>query len=304
MSLDKQLRPLTWDSYINQDQIKNVLRRALAAAKKRGESLDHLLLTGPPGLGKTSLARLTGGQDLISLMARDYEELEAGLARELESRDTNTIDFLFIDEVHALDIGSQERLAILMDKGGRGTIIAATTQPAKIIPPLRDRFPLLLRVDFYPVSALAQIIENSARALNVGMDEGASVALAKRSRGVPRIANHLLRRVRDATNQASAQDVADILTELGIDEWGIRPEEEKYLIALGVRFNGGPTGAATLAGVLSENIRTVKEIFEPFLLRLGFLEITGQGRRLTQAGKNYLRVKLGHTGSSLEDILS
>ncbi len=302
--LDSKLRPQAWQDFIGQQQIKDVLRRALGAAEGRSEPLDHLLLTGPPGLGKTTLARLVGGQDLVRVTGQDYDDLEAGLTRELGSREPESVQFIFIDEVHALDIDSQERLANLMDRSARGTIIAATTRPAEVTAPLRTRFPLRLRLDFYPTEDLAEIVENSAAALGVTLEPGASEALAERARGTPRIANHLLRRVRDVTNQASASDIGEILSSLGIDFLGIRPEERKYLMVLGIMFGGGPAGASTLAGALAENARTIKEIYEPLLLRKALIEITGRGRKLTVLGLQYLK-RAGHSnfGNHLERIL-
>ncbi len=300
--LDQNLRPLDWESFINQAQAKKILRRALEASKDRGERLDHILLYGPSGLGKSSLARLIGGESLTVYFGSKASETDLlisfgrverafGLQIDTKLEELRRVgDFVFIDEIHALDPAAQEVLLETMEgQKYRGpTIIGATTKPTQIITPLRNRFAIAIRLHFYSVEDLATIVRNSARVLKMRLGEGADYAIASRARGTPRVANHLLRRIKDVKSRISKEEAGKILDDLGVDWLGVQSDERNYLLNLWLKFGGGPTGLATLAGSLAEDTKTVSELYEPYLLRLGLIEITSRGRVITDMGHAYL----------------
>lgn len=280
--LDTHLRPQDWGDFVGQDFVKGILQLTLRASQDRGEPLDHVLLYGPSGLGKTTLARLVGGGTLVEMHGQDLSPLGRILAR------GERVECIFIDEFHTLDDSFQEMMIRLMNEGRLRTIIAATTQPTKITPPLRNRFGIALRLDFYSESSLAEIARNSAKVLGLTLTEGADSVLAKRSRGTPRVVNQLLRRVRDIGASFTGTTIGEALSGLGTDSWGVRRDERKYLKVLAFRFGGGPTGLVTLAGSMAETTDTLRELYEAYLLRCGLIEITSRGRQLTPEGKVYV----------------
>ncbi len=280
--IDSHLRPQGWGDFIGQDFVKGILPLALRASQDRGEPLDHVLLYGPSGLGKTTLAQLVGGKTLVEMHGQDLSPLGRILSR------GERVRCVFIDEFHTLDNSFQELMIRLMNEGRLGTVIAATTQPTKITPPLRNRFGIALRLDFYSESSLAEIARNSAKVLELTLTKGADSVLAQRSRGTPRVVNQLLRRARDTGTSFTGITIGEALDGLGIDAWGIRRSEREYLRILAFRFRGGPTGLATLAGSMAETAETLRGLYEPYLLRRGLLEITSRGRRLTLEGKLYV----------------
>lgn len=280
--LDSHLRPQDWGDFIGQTFVKGILQRALRASQDRGELLDHILLYGPSGLGKTTLARLIGGKALAEMHGQDLSLLGRILTR------SERASYIFIDEFHTLGNNFQELMLRFINEGRLGTIIAATTRPAEIITPLRNRFGISLRLDFYSEDALAQMARNSARVLALTLTENADGVLAKRSRGTPRVVNQLLRRVRDMGTSFTGITIGKALSELGTDAWGVRHDEREYLRILAFRFGGGPTGLATLAGSMAETPETLRELYEVYPLRRGLIEITSRGRKLTPEGKVYV----------------
>jgi len=280
--LDSHLRPRDWGDFIGQSFVKGILQQALRASQDRGEPLDHVLLYGPSGLGKTSLARLVGGKALVEMHGQDLSLLGRVLAR------GEGAGCIFIDEFHTLDSSFQELMIRLINEGRLGTVIAATTRPTEIITPLRNRFGISLRLDFYSEDALAQIARNSAEVLALTLTEDADSVLAKRSRGTPRVVNQLLRRIRDMGASFTGVTIGEALSGLGTDTWGVRRDEREYLRILAFRFGGGPTGLATLAGSMAETPETLRELYEVYPLRRGLIEITSRGRKLTLEGKIYV----------------
>ena len=312
--LETSLRPRRLDEYIGQDKVKDNLKIAIEAAKQRGEQLDHVLLYGPPGLGKTTLANIIAAEMGVSVKTSSGPAIEK--QGDLVSILTNLMedDVLFIDEVHRLARPIEEilypamedwALDIILGKGPgaqplrlklpRFTLIGATTRYAMMSPPLRDRFGIVYRLDFYDIEAIAQIVRRSARILDVQLDEGGTQEIARRSRGTPRVANRLLRRVRDfaqvMADGAITADVAkDALTRLEIDELGLDEVDHKVLRAIVDKFNGGPVGLDTIAAVISEEADTIMDVYEPYLMQLGFLQRTPRGRVLTKAAYEHLGV--------------
>ncbi|MGE0058921.1 MAG: Holliday junction branch migration DNA helicase RuvB [Dehalococcoidia bacterium] len=311
-NLDATLRPRRIDEYIGQDRIKENLRIAIAAAQKRGEPLDHVLLYGPPGLGKTTLASILayemGAQ--IRITAGPAITRTGDIAALLTNLERG--DVLFIDEVHALPKQVEEMLYSAMedfavdimigkDAGARSvrlplprfTLIGATTRYAMVAPPLRDRFGSVFRLDYYDVAAISKIIERSAGVLGVGIDAEGLQELAQRSRGTPRVANRLLRRVRDYAEVMSGGVITgevarEALGRLEIDELGLDEVDHKILRSIIEKFRGGPVGLETIAASISEESDTVMDVYEPYLLQLGFLERTPRGREATARAYEHL----------------
>ncbi len=309
---ENSLRPRHLDDYIGQDKLKANLRILLEAAKKRDEALDHILLYGPPGLGKTSLSLIIATEMGVSIKMTSGPAIEhAGdLASILTALDTG--DVLFIDEIHRLGRVVEERLYSAMEDFaldlviGKGpsarsvrlplkpfTVVAATTRVGALTAPLRDRFGMIYRLDYYDVEALGQIIRRSARILKVGIHEDGVHEIALRARGTPRIANRLVRRVRDYAQVRAdgviTREVAQAaLDALEVDQRGLDPHDRALLLTIIKKFDGGPVGVETLAAASSEEVETIEDVYEPYLLQLGFLARTPRGRIATRLAHEHL----------------
>jgi Holliday junction DNA helicase RuvB len=315
--VDRSLRPHTLDEYIGQRELKANLSILLGAARQRGDAADHVLLHGPPGLGKTTLATIIARELGANIRYASGPAIErAGdLAAILTSLDER--DVLFIDEIHRLNRAVEEilypamedfALDVMIGKGPSArslrlslkpfTIVGATTRAGRISSPLRDRFGATYRLDFYDIPDLTSIVERSARLLGVDLHQDGAAAIARRGRGTPRVVNRLLRRVRDfaqingdGTVDAATADRA--LAALEIDDEGLDGTDRKLLAAIVQKFGSGPVGVQALAAVLAEEPETVEDVYEPFLLRLGFLDRTPQGRIATDGARRHL-ARLGY----------
>jgi holliday junction DNA helicase RuvB len=309
--LERSLRPRTLGDFVGQERVKEQLKIALEAAQARGEALDHVLLAGPPGLGKTSLAQIIRNELGVGIRQVAGPGLErkdiAAILTSLDARDV-----LFIDEIHRMSRATEEilypaledfRLDLVMGQGPAArtltldlapfTLVGATTRTGLLTTPLRDRFGLTFRLDLYDATELAAIVHRSARILNVAIDDDAAELVAARSRGTPRIANRILRRVRDvaevrhegAVTTAVAEEA---LTLLEVDWAGLERFDRELLRAVVEKFGGGPVGLSTLAVSLGEEAETIEDVYEPFLLQLGFLQRTPRGRMVTDLGRAHL----------------
>ncbi len=310
---ETSLRPRLLDEYVGQNPVKQNLSILLEAARARGEAADHVLLYGPPGLGKTTLANIIARELGVSIHTTSGPAIErAGdLAAILTNIDER--DILFIDEIHRLNHSVEEILYPAMEDFaidvmiGRGpsarslrlslkpfTVVGATTRAGRISSPLRDRFGAVYRLDYYSVDELATIIERSAGILGVEIDQEAVSILARRGRGTPRVVNRLLRRVRDfaevrAEGRIGVAEAEAAMTAMDIDDEGLDTTDRRLLAAIVQKFASGPVGGAAVAAVIGEEVETIEDVYEPYLLQLGFLDRTPQGRVATERARDHLR---------------
>ena len=311
-SLDTTLRPKRLADFLGQEKVKDNLKIAIAAAQGRGEPLDHILLYGPPGLGKTTLANIIAAEMRVNIKTTSGPAVErtGDIAAIITSLKEN--DVLFIDEIHRLNRAVEEKLYPTMEDfvldlilgkgpGARNlrlnlpcfTLIGATTRFAMLSPPLRDRFGVVYRLDFYDEESIAAIIRRSARILGIEAEEDGIHEIARRSRGTPRVANRLLRRVRDYAQVIEdgviTQKVSlEALSRLEVDHLGLDELDHKVLLTIIQKFDGGPVGLDTIAASISEEADTIMDVYEPYLLQLGFLERTPRGRAATRHAYEHL----------------
>ncbi len=318
-AVEQTLRPRRLDDFVGQERVKEQLRIALAAAKARGEALDHVLLVGPPGLGKTSLANIIReelGVGIRSVAGPSLERRDiAAILSSVEARDV-----IFIDEIHRMSSAAEEilypaledfRLDVVMGQGVSAntltltlapfTLVGATTRTGLLTSPLRDRFGMTFRLDYYDAGQLAQIVKRSARILGVEIADDAAEEIAGRSRGTPRIANRILRRVRDVAEvrhegSISTAIAREALELLEVDEAGLERIDRALLRTIVEKFDGGPVGLTTLAASLGEEPDTIEDVYEPFMLQLGFIQRTPRGRTITKLGRAHIGAAPAETG--------
>lgn len=315
-SLEASLRPGTLKQYIGQDRVKANLEIFIKAAKMRNEPLDHVLLYGPPGLGKTTLSMIIANEMGVSLKTTSGPAIErpGDLAALLTSLEPG--DVLFIDEIHRLNRNIEEVLYpamedfcldIVIGKGETAhsvrldlppfTLVGATTRAGYLSPPLRDRFGVMSRLEYYTEQQLGEIVQRAARVLQVVTAPDAALELARRSRGTPRIANRLLKRVRDfaqveGNGEITPEITASALQMLQVDRLGLDHIDHKLLMSMVEKFRGGPVGLETIAAVIGEEAHTIEDVYEPFLLQSGFLQRTPRGRVVTARAYEHFQLEV------------
>lgn len=321
------LRPNSLDDFVGQREVCENLKVFITAAKQRGEALDHVLLFGPPGLGKTTLSSIVAKELGVGFHATSAPMISKSgdLAAILTNLERN--DVLFIDEIHRLNPAIEEvlysamedfQLDVIIGEGPSArsvridlqpfTLVGATTRSGLLSTPLRERFGIPLRLDFYSHEDLQKIVKRGARLLNIEISEDGALEIAKRSRGTPRIAGRLLRRVRDfgavSEQKVITSAISDMaLKRLDVDDFGLDNFDRRYLNCIVKNYGGGPVGADTLAAALSEERDTIEEVVEPFLLKLGFLQRTPRGRIISQLGYKYLGIRMPQKQVKQYDLL-
>ncbi len=314
--IETSLRPHTLDEYIGQEKVKDNLKIYIEAAKNRKEPLDHVLLYGPPGLGKTTLAGVIANEMGVQIRVTSGPAIEkpGDLAALLTS--LNDGDILFIDEIHRLSRSIEEvlypamedfALDIIIGKGPsarsirldlkRFTLIGATTRAGQLSAPMRDRFGIILKLELYTPEELAKIVTRSASILGVEIEPDGSLEVASRSRGTPRIANRLLKRARDfaeviGNGVISVENAQKALASMEIDELGLDMTDRNLLTAMIYNYNGGPVGLETISALIGEESVTIEDVYEPYLMQLGFLTRTPRGRKVTPLGYKHLGIDL------------
>ncbi len=312
--IDRTLRPVSFDDFVGQSKLKENLKVFIRAARERGESLDHVLFYGPPGLGKTTLAHIIAQEMGANIRVTSGPALEkpgdlAGILTNLQENDV-----LFIDEIHRLSKVVEEylypamedfKLDIVIDKGANArtiqlmlpkfTLVGATTRAGLLTAPMRARFGVVSRLEYYNTDDLVKIISRSATLLQFSIGDAAAAEIAGRSRGTPRVANRLLRRVRDFAQIAGEKEISreiavDSMDRLDVDSRGLDDMDKRILLTLIEKFNGGPVGANTLAIAVGEEEETLKEIYEPYLIKEGFLKRTPRGRMSTPLSYTHLGI--------------
>jgi Holliday junction DNA helicase RuvB len=320
LDLELTLRPQRLSEFIGQERLKENLAIFIQAARERQEALDHVLLHGPPGLGKTTLANIVSNELNVNIKTTSGPVLDkagdlAGILTNLQDHDV-----LFIDEVHRTNTVVEEylysamedfALDIMIDKGPSArsvklnlnpfTLVGATTRSGLLSAPMRARFGVVLRLDYYRAEDLFRIIHRSAKILSIQVDEAGAMEIARRSRGTPRVANRLLRRIRDfaqvkADNRINKTVAEDALERLEVDNRGFDEMDKRILLTIIEKFNGGPVGVNTIAVAVSEDSNTIEEVYEPFLIQQGYLKRTPRGREVTHLA--YTHFKVTRSGGS------